>query len=185
MERIHLSPTYESARLIMRRQDLAWADQMFACIDQDRARLGEFLPWVPSTKAQSDTEDYIRKATDWWDEQSMFDFSMFEKSSGRYMGNFGVHHIVWENDCCELGYWISSQFLGKGYVTEAVSLIESALFKIGFNRIEIRCDSRNIKSQSIPQRSGYKFEGTLREAQRTTSGFVDLMIFAKLRSDRA
>ena len=46
------------------------------------------------------------------------------------MGNSGVHIAQWESRCCELGYWILGDFEGQGYMSEAVTALESAPFEL-------------------------------------------------------
>ena len=78
------------------------------------------------------------------------------------MGNLGVHTIAWESRCCELGYWILGDFEGRGYMSEAIIALESVLFELGFQCLEIRCDALNQRSAKLPQRLGYTLEATLR-----------------------
>jgi ribosomal-protein-serine acetyltransferase len=48
-------------------------------------------------------------------------------------------------------------------------------------RIEVRCESTNIKSRSIPERLGFKLEGILRNDDLSANGknLTDTCIFAK------
>lgn len=99
------------------------------------------------------------------------------------MGNIGVHSIQWDQHRCEIGYWILGDFEGNGYVSEAVRALENALFKVGFNRIEIRCNTRNARSARVPRSCGYTHEGTLRQDGIDLGKFRDTMIFGKLKRE--
>jgi hypothetical protein len=157
---------------------------MFSSVDSDRERLKTFLPWVEFTRSVKDSVRYIKSTERDWKSRDMFDFGLFEKSSGVYMGNFGVHTLQWFHRVCELGYWIHGRFEGKGYVSEAVRLIEKPLFDLGFHRIEIRCDSRNQRSANIPRRCGYQLDARLREDRYVDGQFYDSLVFSKLSHDR-
>jgi len=64
-----------------------------------------------------------------------------------------------EADRVEIGYWITAEQQGKGFITEATrALIELARQLHGMTRVEIRCDTRNQLSAAIPQRLGFKLE---------------------------
>lgn len=169
-------------RIILKKHNEDLAGTMFASIDEDRKRLRKFLPWVDSTKSKDDSLEYLKLAAKWWLEASLFDYGIYT-IDGIYMGGFGVHNIAWAHNRAELGYWINGKYEGQGYVSEAAKLIEEVLWGLGFNRIEIRCSSANIRSANLPQKNGYTLEGTLRQECIEQGEYRDTLIFAKLRSD--
>jgi ribosomal-protein-serine acetyltransferase len=64
----------------------------------------------------------------------------------------------------------------------------TALLRHGFrtlrlNRIEIRAGVRNRRSRAIPERLGFRHEGTLRQAERLAERFVDHAVYALLASE--
>ena len=101
------------------------------------------------------------------------------------MGNLGVHTIGWESRCCELGYWTLGDFEGRGYMSEAIIALESVLFELGFQCLEIRCDALNRRSARLPQRLGYTLEATLRTELKESLAYRDTMVFTKRRLDDA
>lgn len=173
----------EGARIYLAKHSPALAAQMFQYVDQDRVRLAEFLPWVDLTQTVADEEKFIRSAREQWDQLQLFDFGIFRKEDGMYLGNIGVHTISWQHQRAELGYWILGNFEGKGYMSEAVGLIESELFSMGFNRVEIHCSSLNEKSAAVPKRCGYRLEGHLRQDGIERDRYRDTLVFGKIRSD--
>lgn len=172
----------ESERVVIKKHDLSLASTMFRYVDTDRERLRIFLPWVDGTRTVEDEVAYIKMTHDDWDNGRLFDFGMFEKSTGIYMGNVGLHTIQWEHDCCELGYWILGTFEGRGYMSESVALLEKTCFDMGFHRIEIRCSSLNERSASIPKRLGYHLDGVLRGNAVEHGRYRDTLVFGKLAS---
>jgi ribosomal-protein-serine acetyltransferase len=156
---------------------------MFRYVDQDRERLREFLPWVDQTKTVEDEAGFIRMTHEKWETGELFDFGIFRKSDGTYLGNVGVHSISWQHHRCELGYWILGNFEGQGYMSEAVRALEAELFGLGFNRIEIHCSSSNLKSAAVPKRCGYQLEGVHRQDTIELGEYRDTFVFAKLKSE--
>ena len=174
-------------RLLLRKHEVSLARRMFEFIDRDRARLAEFLPWAPSIRSVDDEEKYILQTRESWQKGQMFAYGIFlaEEGDEGYMGNVGVHNVSWSDRRAELGYWIGSPYEGRGYVTEAVRAIGEMLFEVGFHRIEIHCSTLNARSAGVPERCGYRLEGTLRENAVESGAFRDTRVYAKLRTDRA
>ena len=138
-------------RIFLKRHTLDIAEHMFRCMDQERERLREYLPWVDSTLLVADTINFINMSIEQW-QRSRFDYGIFRKSDSLYMGNCGVIRIAWEHDRCEIGYYILKDFEGQGYVSEAIRILEDAVFELGLNRIEIRCTSTNALSENLSRR---------------------------------
>ncbi len=74
-------------------------------------------------------------------------------------------------------------FEGFGYMSEAVVCLENALFKVGFNRVQIRCSSINERSANVPKACGYVYEGTHRQDGIDLGKFRDTQVFSKLRKE--
>ncbi|WP_255266623.1 GNAT family N-acetyltransferase [Bacillus cereus] len=87
---------------------------------------------------------------------------IYHKGTNDFIGTASLYGINWKISKCEIGYWINTQFSGNGYMTEAVSELTNLGFQLlKFRRIEIRCESNNIKSRTIPEKLGFELEGIL------------------------
>lgn len=173
----------ESERIVLRKHDLKLAKDMFAYVEKDRNRLRKFLPWVDYVKTVEDEKKFIKRTHKGWKENTLFDFGIFRKSDMKYMGNIGVHSIRWDRYLCEFGYWILGDFEGQGYMSEAVKTLESEMFKLGFNRVQIRCNNVNKRSANVPRACGYTHEGTIRQDAVELGKFRDTMVFGKLKTE--
>lgn len=72
-----------------------------------------------------------------------------------------------------IGYWLDETQWGKGYMSEAVSVI----LKYGFNQLELtlisaNCYPHNERSQQILKRQGFVYEGILHQAEVTYDGKI-------------
>jgi RimJ/RimL family protein N-acetyltransferase len=57
----------------------------------------------------------------------------------------------------ELGYWLRSDYSGRGIATAcAAALTSAALALPGVSRVEIHCDEANVRSASLARRLGYQ-----------------------------
>lgn len=176
----HFPEIIETPRLHLKKHELSVAPIMFAAIDSNRERLREFLPWVDFTAQEMDSYKYIDSCREKWEKHELFDYGFFDKSTGEYVGNGGLHSISWSNRRAEFGYWILGKFEGKGFISEAIEALEKVCFEMGFHRLEIRCSSNNKRSASVPERLGYKLEGHLKEDQIENGRYRDTLIYGKL-----
>ena len=65
-------------------------------------------------------------------------------------------------------------------VEAAKGITDFAFSELKANRIEIRCDALNKKSRAIPEKLGFKLEGTLESASVAVdgNGLRDMCVFA-------
>ncbi|XXM71338.1 GNAT family N-acetyltransferase [Lysinibacillus sphaericus] len=113
-----------------------------------------------------------------------FRYLVFHKDTNEFIGTASIHSINWEIPKGEIGYWINSEFSGNGYMTETVSELTNLGFqKLNFRRIEIRCESANSKSRSIPAKLGFELEGILRNDELSADGsrLTDSCIYSKIK----
>jgi ribosomal-protein-serine acetyltransferase len=173
-----------SKRLILRKHVLRDATMMFAAVDGDRKRLSEFLSFVPATKSVSDQRKFIQSCSLRWRRRELFDYGIYRRSDGVFMGNIGVHSIDWAHECCELGYWVAVAFEGYGYVSEAVHALTKMCFAKGLHRVEIRCEPTNHRSAAVAERCGFKLEGHLLANRLIFGRYRDTLVFGRVRKKR-
>ena len=63
----------------------------------------------------------------------------------------------------EIGYWLSNDAVGHGYMQEAIKALQAEAFKLGFNRIVIGNDTTNARSVGVAKRAGYHLDGVMRQ----------------------
>ncbi|MNL36375.1 Ribosomal-protein-serine acetyltransferase [compost metagenome] len=79
-----------------------------------------------------------------------------------------------------MGYGIEKGEEGKGYVSEALQLVEAELKRLGFNKMIICCNSDNIRSLKVAERNNFRHEGTLLQDCIENGKFRDTIVFGKL-----
>jgi ribosomal-protein-serine acetyltransferase len=158
------------------------ATPMFALVDQDRAYLREWLPWVDATLTEDDTLSFIRSTLEQLAGNRGFTAGIWKDD--RVIGVIGTQRIDWLNRKVELGYWLGQAFQGNGIMTDVCrTVVTYILGELNLHRVEIRCASGNAKSLGIPRRLGFSLEGTIREAQLLHNRYHDLVIFGMLKDD--
>jgi RimJ/RimL family protein N-acetyltransferase len=182
MEKVFLPSKIPLSQVLLKRRNMKDVYSAFDCVDSDRLRLREFLPWVDASNSVEDQVWYVGECLKDWDAGKFFDYGIFN-SDEEFIGAIGVHNIHWDHNRCEIGYWIHQKYEGQGIISEALQTLEKVLFELGFHRIEVRCDPRNKKSAAVPLRNGYTFEGILREDVLSAGSYRDTAVYAKLKTD--
>lgn len=120
--------------------------------------------------------------------EKLADFTMgiFNRDGTQLLGGTGLHPRG-RAVCWEIGYWVRADAEGLGYVTEAsIALTQVALGLVRLPRLEIRCETRNLRSRRIPERLGFTLEGVLRHAQRDVRGALcDIEVWTLLETEYA
>ena len=85
---------------------------------------------------------------------------------------------------CEIGYWLIKSANGHGYMSEALSALETELFKFGFNKIALDIDAGNTPSEHVAICNGYVLEKRLPMASWAKCvGKCDSLIYVKKQAN--
>ncbi|MDN4595416.1 GNAT family N-acetyltransferase [Polycladomyces subterraneus] len=170
--------------------ELRWLDKsdaeaLFQLVVANREHL---LPWLAFAKTTRQVEDTMR---------------FLEEVQERHEQGLGMHFGIWMGEeligtlgaipdrygygSYEIGYWIAKAYEGKGIVTRCVIRLLDHLFEEKqVHRAEIRCHADNARSRAIPDRLGFRLEGCLKQASRTSDReYGDQLIFGLLRTEWA
>ncbi|KDM93556.1 GNAT family N-acetyltransferase [Photobacterium galatheae] len=175
----------ESKRIQLVPPSLKYTESMLVAIHESKSDLSQFLPWVSESftenKLRSNIKEAIENFTLFTGE---FWFNLIEKETGLFIGAVGF--IVRDKSVpyFEIGYWLQTSKTDKGYITEAVKLIEEYAFKEKHaQRLEIKMAKSNLKSQAVAKRCGFQLEACLTNARRLPSGELDsTVVYAKVCS---
>lgn len=182
MDRV-INEILESERLYLKKHSINNAQTMFDIIQTDRDTLSKFLPWVHNTKTVDDSKTFIQITHQLWKTNKAYEFAIYLKNSKQYIGNIGAINLDFENRNSEIGYWLWSKFCGQGYMSEALRTLEQHLFNLDFFRIEIRCESKNQKSQAVALNNSYALDGILRSNCIINDKRRDSLVYSKLKTD--
>ncbi len=151
-------------------------------VKKSLAELSPWLGWACPTYKVEDSYEYLQGCVHEWDKGTEFNYMILDENKN-FMGMISALNVREKDKCLEIGYWISTSYAGKGYMQEAVKLIEKEFFDLGINRIVIHTDVLNKKSANVPQKLGYVLEGIQRQAlwNKKEQKFRDINTFSKLR----
>ena len=87
------------------------------------------------------------------------------KTTGAMVGNCGFPHLIFEELCGEVNYYVDLRHRRQGLALEAVkALLKFGFREIGLIRIQARCEPDNYGSERVMQKAGMKFEGFIEHA---------------------
>lgn len=119
------------------------------------------------------------------DEQSKNQCFMhiIRNNSKKMVGRINFHSLSGENlKSAELGYRIGEKYQGQGYATEAVKTAVKAGFdQYGFNRIEAGTSTKNIGSQKVLEKNGFKFIGRENRVIKVNGQWLDGLLYELLQ----
>lgn len=156
------------------------AVMLYTIMQENAEYLSEYLDFIKNITFEAE-----KMAIKTW--QNMFLNGMgYEAgiySNDKIIGMCGIR-INKTDDRGEIGYWLSEEYTGKGIMTKIVlEVINSGFRAYGLNKITIKCVDTNMKSQAIPKRLGFKFDGIERQHQKLRGEYRDLYVFSLLRSE--
>jgi ribosomal-protein-serine acetyltransferase len=155
--------------------------ELHAVIETNRAYLARWLPWAARQTAR-DTLDFVSATRRQLADDDGFQAAIV--AAGRIVGVAGYHGVDRPNHATSIGYWLAESEQGRGTMTHAVrALVDHAIGAWALNRVEIRADVENLRSRAIPERLCFRYEGTLRQAQRLGESYRDQVVYAMLAED--
>ncbi|MDR8412101.1 GNAT family N-acetyltransferase [Nonomuraea sp. 3-1Str] len=105
-------------------------------------------------------------------------------AEGRIVGAISLFKTSWGAGTTEVGYGVHPLHRGRGYATEAVRGLTAWVFATtDLRRVDLTANLDNLASLRVAQKSGFTWEGVLREASLEDDGPHDLVVFGLLRED--
>lgn len=117
-------------------------------------------------------------------DQQAIRYTIIERQSNEIIGSCGFNLIDFESEKAEIGYDIAKAYWGKGYAPESINaLLDYAFQTLGLNRIEAKVEPENANSIKVLHKLNFTFEGTLRQYEKAKENFIDINMYARLRTD--
>jgi len=135
--------------------------------------LGVFNPLIQQSKMKLEKRyDKLTPEERWF---------IIEKKDGSKIGEIG--HFP-EGKLLAIAYSLIPSERGKGYCTEAVKIMVDYLFlSRDIVRIQAHTDVRNVASQKVLEKTGFKKEGTMRKYIFTRGEWRDEFLYSILREE--
>ncbi len=146
----------ETERLIIRYINLDDAYDMYDYAS--RPEVCRYLLWSPHLNLSA-TEGYIESLMKRNLKGLYCDWAIELKENGKMIGTCGYAMIDVSNDIYEIGYVLSPDYQGKGYMTEAIKAMLKINFKeLGLPSASLRIINENEPSKRLAERTGFSLK---------------------------
>jgi len=116
-------------------------------------------------------------------------WGIFSKGDGLFLGE--VNYVARPDNNftktihrCEIGYDMSPQYWGKGYMSEALrSVIPHIFTDTKIDRIEATIQPENARSHNVVVRAGFLKEGVLRQYVLWEGEYLDYVLYSLLKRE--
>jgi [ribosomal protein S5]-alanine N-acetyltransferase len=98
-----------------------------------------------------------------------------------FYGGCGLNNINKQHRRGEIGYWLLTEFWGKGIIKEALPLVcDYGFKKMNLHRIEAVVETENANSKKVMLNMGFEYEGVMKECEIKNGKYISLEMYAKL-----
>ena len=176
-------PTLYTPRLTLRPARMADARDMYeySC-DPEVAR---HVLW-DAHRSIHQTRQYLRYLIRQYRMAAPCTFVIELTAEHKVIGTIGFMWVNTDHRSAEVGYSLARDCWNQGLMTEALKAVLHFAFEtLALNRVEAQHEIDNPASGRVMEKAGMRFEGVLRERIYNKGRFVDVRLYAALRSDRA
>jgi len=108
------------------------------------------------------------------------------QKSGKLIGAIGFDGLeIGKEHKAELGYWLAKPYWNKGIMTACVKkLCMYGFKKFKLVKIIATCSPRNIGSEQVLKKCGFKKEGYLKKHHLKNGKYLDRKLFALIRTSK-
>ncbi|WP_367143120.1 GNAT family N-acetyltransferase [Pantoea stewartii] len=135
----------------------------------------EFLHWSPGFHSLNAVEKNMAEAAgNFLNDNVEYKFLIIDRQSDDLSGCISLFIRNRAIPYYEIGYWLATDMWGKGIMSEACKLVTNmAADFFQAKRIEIRTAVRNVRSQSVALKCGFKPEARLVNERLDSLGRID------------
>ena len=145
----------------------------------------QYLP-IAGFSEMGEAKTWFYQAARLLEDALHYTYVLVDPKSNEVMGSSRYLNIRPKDSVVEIGYtWLSSKFQRTAVNTEAkLLLLTNAFENMYANRVELKTDARNLRSQKAIERIGAKKEGVLRHHMVTQGGFIrDTVMYSIVKSE--
>lgn len=178
-----LRPSYPvlTERLALRPFVVEDVDAMLAY--RGRADVCRYLPFEPQDRAVllERLNGPVLSRSDLTGEDQALTLGAWRRDTGQLAGDV-ILFLRSEADARgEIGWVFDPDHSGRGLATEAArAVLDLAFGELGLHRVEARLVLENQRSAALCERLGMQREAHFRELERSTDGWVDLVVYGLL-----
>lgn len=158
-----------------------FAPRYLEIVRREREYLSQWLAWPPHAEDEEFFLSFIKRSLhDYADGKSLVCAMIYQDT---VVGNISFNSINHELGKVEIGYWLSSDYQGKGIVSKSVAkLMEMAFIELGMSKVQISAAVENQASRNVCERLGFTLEGIITRAENLNGRIVDHAVYGLSRT---
>ncbi|MGH9049013.1 MAG: GNAT family N-acetyltransferase [Acidimicrobiia bacterium] len=150
------------------------------CQDEEAARFTT-IPW-PYERHHA--VEWVEESTRCWAEGVRASFVILDVSTGEVVGNLGLVRLEPDGSVAEVGYLVKRTARGRGVASRAVKLVVPWVLRdLGYQRLELQTDVRNVASQRVAEKAGFRRKGEVEPPERCRDRSQRMVMFALTSAD--
>ncbi len=174
-------PTIETSRLVLRPWELTDAPAIYRY--RANPEIYRYMRTEPPA-SQDTVEESIRRWLGLRTEDRTPIWVITLKESTRVVGLVAFVELDRVHSSGRLSYEVAREQWGNGIATEAARAVLSYGFgTIGLNRIDAYCWAGNAASRRVLEKTGMRYEGTLRQFRYAKGAYRDVRLYSALTGE--
>jgi len=155
--------------------ELSRSEEMQSKLNEFSSFHHEFLLWSPGFHSLASVQKNILDSADnFLNDTDEYKFFIIDRKSDDLLGCISLFIRNRTIPYVEIGYWLATDAMGKGIMPEACKLVtKMASEYFNAKRIEIRTAGRNVRSQSVALKCGFRLEAKLAYERLDSAGMID------------
>ena len=156
------------------------SDPIFSLIEDNREHLLRWLPWVKNIRSRHTCRQFVRKARYRNIFAGQWVYAIWFQ--GEIVGLLDFNEGEPELRQVSLGYWLGEKYQRQGIVTRAVrTSLDYVFSEQHILRVLIKCAAKNVRSQRVPQRLDFSWQGIEHEVGTLHGEVVDMVVYSMSR----
>ena len=155
--------TLTEGDLILRPYRPADLAEFVTALRESHASIGRWMKWAHAGFSEADGAAWFDACARGWEARTAFEFGIFDRESGAFVGGGGLNSLHAAHPFCNLGYWVRDSRHRQGAASAAVRALSRHAFEVlNMARVEIVVAEGNEPSLAVARRCGAQHEGLLR-----------------------
>ena len=172
----------ENDLIMLRLMELSDVDEIYEVATDER--IWEHIAYALSTKEE--VEKYVHSQVRINESEERLVLVIIDQETNKIIGSTSIYEISKEHSRCEIGStWLTPSYWRTTVNTNCKYLLLQHVFEtLELERVQLKTDNLNIRSQNAIMRIGAKFEGRLRSHMRRKDGTMrDTMLYSIIREE--
>ena len=146
-------------------------------------------PWEPAWSPYELERGYFVKRVKFFDKLSnrdkAYSFLIFQNDKNKLIGEININNIQrGVVQSCSIGYWISENKMGLGYMRESISILKDFIFNdLKLHRVEAACLPRNMRSLRTLLKSEFEIEGHAKKYLKINGVWEDHILLSCIKHE--